>query len=109
MLIEVLKSKIHRIKVTDGNLNYIGSLTLDLDLMDNVGLIHGEKIQVLNVENGERLETYVIQGERGKGEVIVNGPATFKIKKGDLVIINSYAQVEFELAKNFQPKLLIFD
>ena len=109
MLIEVLKSKIHRIKVTDGNLNYIGSLTLDLDLMDKVGLIDGEKIQVLNVENGERLETYVIQGERGKGEVIVNGPATFKIKKGDLVIINSYAQVEFELAKNFQPKLLIFD
>ena len=109
MLIEVLKSKIHRIKVTDGNLNYIGSLTLDLDLMDRVGLIHGEKIQVLNVENGERLETYVIQGVRGKGEVIVNGPATFKIKKGDLVIINSYAQVEFELAKNFQPKLLIFD
>lgn len=109
MLIEVLKSKIHRIKVTDGNLNYIGSLTLDLDLMDKVGLIHGEKIQVLNVENGERLETYVIQGERGKGEVIVNGPATFKIKKGDLVIINSYAQVEFELAKNFKPKLLIFD
>ena len=94
MLIEVLKSKIHRIKVTDGNLNYIGSLTLDLDLMDKVGLIHGEKIQVLNVENGERLETYVIQGKRGKGEVIVNGPATFKIKKGDLVIINSYAQVE---------------
>jgi aspartate 1-decarboxylase len=109
MLIEVLKSKIHRIKVTDGNLNYIGSLTLDLDLMDKVGLIHGEKIQVLNVENGERLETYVIQGKRGKGEVIVNGPATFKIKKGDLVIINSYAQVELELAKNFQPKLLIFD
>ena len=109
MLIEVLKSKIHRIKVTDGNLNYIGSLTLDLDLMDKVGLVHGEKIQVLNVENGERLETYVIQGERGKGEVIVNGPATFKIKKGDLVIINSYAQIEFELAKNFQPKLLIFD
>ena len=109
MLIEVLKSKIHRIKVTDGNLIYIGSLTLDLDLMDKVGLVHGEKIQVLNVENGERLETYVIQGERGKGEVIVNGPATFKIKKGDLVIINSYAQVEFELAKNFKPKLLIFD
>jgi|TARA_S200000501_G_scaffold269974_1_gene253703 aspartate 1-decarboxylase len=109
MLIEVLKSKIHRIKVTDGNLNYIGSLTLDLDLMNKVGLVHGEKIQVLNIENGERLETYVIQGERGKGEVIVNGPATFKIKKGDLVIINSYAQVEFELAKNFKPKLLIFD
>ncbi len=78
MLIEVLKSKIHRIKVTDGNLDYIGSLTLDLDLMEKVGLVHGEKIQVLNVNNGERLETYLIEGERGKGEVIVNGPATYK-------------------------------
>ena len=109
MLIEVLKSKIHRIKVTDGNLDYIGSLTLDIDLMEKVGLISGEKIQVLNVNNGERLETYVIEGERGKGDVIVNGPATYKIKKGDLIIINSYAQIEFELASKFQPKLLIFD
>ena len=88
MLIEILKSKIHRIKVTDGNLDYIGSLTLDIDLMEKVGLISGEKIQVLNVNNGERLETYVIEGERGKGDVIVNGPATYKIKKGDLIIIN---------------------
>ena len=109
MLIEVLKSKIHRIKVTDGNLNYIGSLTLDIDLMEKVGLVHGEKIQVLNVDNGERLETYLIEGERGKGEVIVNGPATYKVKKGDIIIINSYAQIEFELASKFQPKLLIFD
>ena len=73
MLIEVLKSKIHRIIVTDGNLDYIGSLTLDIDLMEKVGIISGEKIQVLNVNNGERLETYVIEGERGKGDVIVNG------------------------------------
>ena len=109
MLIEVLKSKIHRIKVTDGNLDYIGSLTLDLDLMEKVGLVHGEKIQVLNVNNGERLETYLIEGERGKGEVIVNGPASYKVKKGDIIIINSYAQIEFELASKFQPKLLIFD
>lgn len=109
MLIEVLKSKIHRIKVTDGNLDYIGSLTLDIDLMEKVGLVHGEKIQVLNVNNGERLETYLIEGERGKGEVIVNGPATYKVKKGDIIIINSYAQIEFELASKFQPKLLIFD
>ena len=109
MLIEVLKSKIHRIKVTDGNLDYIGSLTLDLDLMEKVGLVHGEKIQVLNVNNGERLETYLIEGERGKGEVIVNGPATYKVKKGDIIIINSYAQIEFELASKFEPKLLIFD
>ena len=109
MLIEVLKSKIHRIKVTDGNLNYIGSLTLDIDLMEKVGLISGEKIQVLNVNNGERLETYVIEGERGKGDVIVNGPATYKIKKGDLIIINSYAQIDYESANKFKPKLLIFD
>ena len=109
MLIEVLKSKIHRIKVTDGNLDYIGSLTLDIDLMEKVGFVHGEKIQVLNVNNGERLETYLIEGERGKGEVIVNGPATYKVKKGDIIIINSYAQIEFELASKFQPKLLIFD
>jgi len=109
MLIEVLKSKIHRIKVTDGNLDYIGSLTLDIDLMEKVGLISGEKIQVLNVNNGERLETYVIEGERGKGDVIINGPATYKVKKGDIIIINSYAQIKLELASNFKPKLLIFE
>ena len=109
MLIEVLKSKIHRIKVTDGNLDYIGSLTLDIDLMEKVGLISGEKIQVLNVNNGERLETYVIKGERGKGDVIVNGPASYKIKKGDLIIINSYAQIDYESANKFKRKLLIFD
>lgn len=109
MFIEVLKSKIHRIKVTDGNLDYIGSLTLDIDLMEKVGLVDGEKIQVLNVDNGERLETYVIKGERGKGDVIINGPATYKVKKGDIIIINSYAQIKFELASNFKPKLLIFE
>ena len=109
MFIEVLKSKIHRIKVTDGNLDYIGSLTLDIDLMEKVGLVSGEKIQVLNVNNGERLETYVIEGERGKGDVIVNGPATYKIKKGDLIIINSYTQIDYESANKFKPKLLIFD
>ena len=109
MLIDVLKSKIHRIKVTDGNLDYIGSLTHDLDLMDKVGLVNGEKIQVLNVNNGERLETYVIEGQRGKGEVIVNGPATYRISKGDKIIINSYAKIEFKLASRFKPKLLIYD
>ena len=109
MLIEVLKSKINRIKVTDGNLDYIGSLTLDIDLMEKVGLISGEKIQVLNVNNGERLETYVIEGERGKGDVIINGPATYKVKKGDIIIINSYAQIDYESANKFKPKLLIFD
>ena len=109
MLIEVLKSKIHRIKVTDGNLDYIGSLTLDIELMEKVGLISGEKIQVLNVDNGERLETYVIEGERGKGDVIVNGPASYKIDKGDIIIINSYAQIDNESVHKFKPKLLIFD
>ena len=109
MLIEVLKSKIHRIKVTDGNLDYIGSLTLDIDLMEKVGLISGEKIQVLNVNNGERLETYVIEGQRGKGDVIVNGPATYKINKGDIIIINSFSLVDHKSAKKFKPKLLIFD
>ena len=109
MLIEVLKSKIHRIKVTDGNLDYIGSLTLDIDLMEKVGLISGEKIQVLNVNNGERLETYVIEGQRGKGDVIVNGPATYKINTGDIIIINSFSLVDHKSAKKFKPKRLIFD
>ena len=109
MLIEVLKSKIHRIRVTDGNLNYIGSLTLDLNFMEQVGFLNGEKIQVLNLNNGERLETYIIEGERGKGDVIVNGPATFKIKKGDLIIINSYALIDFNNVVDFEPKVLIFD
>tara|TARA_B100000902_G_scaffold362488_1_gene380780 strand:- start:409 stop:738 length:330 start_codon:yes stop_codon:yes gene_type:complete len=109
MLIEVLKSKIHRIRVTDGNLNYIGSLTLDLNFMEQVGFLNGEKIQVLNLNNGERLETYIIEGERGKGDVIVNGPATFKIKKGDLIIINSYALIDFNNVVDFKPKVLIFD
>ena len=77
--------------------------------MEKVGLISGEKIQLLNVDNGERLETYVIEGERGKGDVIVNGPATFKIDKGDIIIINSYAQIDNESAHKFKPKLLIFD
>tara|TARA_X000000368_G_scaffold401470_1_gene374398 strand:- start:101 stop:430 length:330 start_codon:yes stop_codon:yes gene_type:complete len=109
MLIEVLKSKIHRIRVTNGNLDYMGSLTLDLNFMEQVGFLNGEKIQVLNLNNGERLETYIIEGERGKGDVIVNGPATFKIKKGDLIIINSYAQIAFNNAVDFKPKVLIFD
>ena len=87
----------------------MGSLTLDLNFMEQVGFLNGEKIQVLNLNNGERLETYIIEGERGKGDVIVNGPATFKIKKGDLIIINSYAQIDFNNAVDFKPKVLIFD
>ena len=106
MLIEVLKSKIHRIKVTDGNLDYIGSLTLDLDLMEKVGLVHGEKIQVLNVNNGERLETYVIPGSRGSGEITVNGAAARKVSIGDILILITYASMSFDEAKNFKPCII---
>jgi len=106
MLIEVLKSKIHRVTVTDANLNYIGSITLDKQLIDAAKLVIGEKVQVVNVNNGERLETYVIEGKSGSGEVTLNGPAARKVQKGDVIIIISYAQMEVEQAKAFKPTLL---
>ena len=106
MLIEVLKSKIHRVTVTDADLNYIGSITLDKNLIDAANIIPGEKVQIVNVNNGERLETYVIEGEAGSGEVTLNGPAARKVQKGDIIIIISYAQMEFETAKKFNPHLI---
>ena len=106
MLIEVLKSKIHRITVTNADLNYIGSITLDKNLIDAANIISGEKVQIVNINNGERLETYVIEGEAGSGEVTLNGPAARKVQKGDIVIIISYAQMEFEAAKKFNPHLI---
>jgi aspartate 1-decarboxylase len=106
MLIEVLKSKIHRVKVTDADLNYIGSITLDKLLIEAANLIVGEKVQVVNVNNGERLETYVIEGESGSGEVTLNGPAARKVQKGDIIIIISYAQMELNEAKNYEPTIL---
>jgi aspartate 1-decarboxylase len=106
MLIEVLKSKIHRVTVTDADLNYIGSITLDKQLIDAAKLVIGEKVQVVNVNNGERLETYVIGGKSGSGEVTLNGPAARKVQKGDVIIIISYAQMEVEQAKAFKPTLL---
>lgn len=106
MLIEVLKSKIHRVTVTDADLNYIGSITLDKQLIDAAKLVIGEKVQVVNVNNGERLETYVIEGKSGSGEVALNGPAARKVQKGDVIIIISYAQMEVEQAKAFKPTLL---
>jgi len=106
MLIEVLKSKIHRVTVTDADLNYIGSITLDKQLIDAAKLVIGEKVQVVNVNNGERLETYVIEGKSGSGEVTLNGPAARKVQKGDVIIIISYAQMEVEKAKAFKPTLL---
>ncbi len=109
MLIEVLKSKIHRVKVTDADLSYIGSVTIDRDLIDAANFLVGEKVQVVNINNGERLETYIIEGERGTGEVTLNGPAARKVQKGDIVIIIGYAQMEFEKAKDFQPTIVFPD
>ena len=106
MLIEVLKSKIHRVKVTNADLNYIGSITLDKKLIEAANLIKGEKVQVVNVNNGERLETYVIEGEKGSGEVTLNGPAARKVQKGDVIIVISYAQMDLEEAKKFHPALV---
>jgi aspartate 1-decarboxylase len=106
MQIQVLKSKIHRAIITEANLNYIGSLTLDEDLMDAANLIENEKIQVVNVNNGERLETYIIKGKRGSGIVCLNGPAARKGAAGDIVIVISYALMDFEEAKRFKPVLI---
>lgn len=106
MLIEVIKSKIHRVKVTDADLSYIGSITIDRDLIDAGNFLVGEKVQVVNINNGERLETYIIEGKRGTGEVTLNGPAARKVQKGDIIIIIGYAQMDFEEAKNFQPTVI---
>jgi len=103
MQIEVLKSKIHRAVITEANLNYVGSLTLDEDLMDAANLIEYEKVQVVNVNNGERLETYVLKGKRGSGVICMNGPAARLCAVGDVVIIISYAIMDFEEAKKHTP------
>ncbi len=106
MQIEVLKSKIHRVTVTQADLNYIGSISIDEDLMIASNIIEGEKVQVVNVNNGERLETYVIKGEKGAGQVSLNGPAARKCMPGDIVIIVSYCSIEFEEAKSFKPTVI---
>ena len=109
MIIEVLKSKIHRVTVTQANLDYIGSITIDEDLMDAANLIEGEKVLVVDVSNGERLETYVIRGERKTGIIGMNGPAAHKISTGDIIIIMSFAQMEFNEAKKFKPSVIFPD
>ncbi len=109
MLIQVLKSKLHRVKITQAELHYVGSITIDEDLMDAAGLIEGEKVQVVNVNNGERLETYVITGERGSGVICMNGPAARKVQVGDVVIVISYALMELEEAKKFKPSVIFPD
>ena len=109
MQIEVCKSKIHKVTVTEANLQYVGSITIDQDLMDAANLIEYEKVQVVNINNGERLETYVIKGERGSGTICMNGPAARKVVVGDVVIIISYARMDFEEAKTFKPWLVFPD
>ena len=106
MYIEVLKSKLHRVKVTQANLNYIGSITIDEDLMDAANLIAGEKVQIMDNDNGERFETYVIKGERGSGCICLNGAAARRVVVGDTIIIVSYALMDFEEAKPFQPSVV---
>ena len=109
MFIEVCKSKIHRVTVTGADLQYVGSITIDEDLMNAANIVENEKVQVVDVNNGERLETYVIRGERGKGEIILNGPAARKVSVGDIVIIVSYASMDFEEAKSFKPRIIFPD
>ena len=106
MQIEVVKSKIHRIKVTGADLNYIGSITIDEDLMDAANIIQGEKVQIVNNNNGERLETYVIPGPRGSGELTLNGAAARKVAVGDVLILIAYAWMDIEEAKKFNPALV---
>ncbi len=109
MLIEVLKSKIHRVTVTESNLNYVGSITIDEDLLDAANLIPNEKVAIVNNNNGERFETYIIKGERGSGEVCLNGAAARKVHVGDIIIVMSYALMDFEEAKTFTPAVIFPD
>lgn len=106
MLIEVLKSKLHCVTVTEANLNYMGSITIDEDLMDAAGMIAGEKVQIVDNNNGERFETYIIRGERGSGCICLNGAAARKVQVGDVCIIIAYALMDFEEAKTFKPKVV---
>ena len=109
MRIEVVRSKIHRVTVTEADLNYAGSITLDEDLMDASGIVAGEKVQVVNINNGERLWTYVIKGERGSGSVCLNGPAARKMMVDDIVLVIAYGSVDLEEAKTFEPTIIFPD
>ena len=106
MMIEVLKSKLHCVTVTEANLNYMGSITIDEDLMDAAGMIAGEKVQFVDNNNGERFETYIIKGERGSGAICLNGAAARKVQVGDVCIIISYALMDFEEAKSYKPTIV---
>jgi len=109
MFIEVVKSKIHRVKITQAELHYVGSITIDEDLMDASNIIENEKVQIVNINNGERLETYVIKGKRGSGQVCLNGPAARKAQVGDIIIIISYASLEINEAKQHKPTIIFPD
>lgn len=106
MQIQVLKSKLHRVIVTEADLHYIGSITIDEDLMDAANMIEHEKVQIVNVNNGERFETYIIKGKRGSGQICLNGPAARRVHVGDVVIIIAYALMDFEEAKTFKPAVI---
>ena len=109
MFIEVVKSKIHKVSITGANLHYVGSITIDEDLIDAANLIEFEKVHVLNINNGERLETYVIKGKRGSGEICLNGAAARKVVIGDIIIIMSFAMLDLEEAKSFKPTIIFPD
>jgi len=109
MQIQVVKSKIHRVKVTGADLNYIGSITIDEDLMDAANIIRGERVQIVNNNNGERLETYAIPGPRKSGEITLNGAAARKVAKGDVLILITYGTMDIEVAKTFKPSLVFPD
>jgi aspartate 1-decarboxylase len=106
MQIQVVKSKIHRVTVTGADLNYIGSITIDEALMEAANIIEGEKVSIVNINNGERLETYAIKGNRNSGDITLNGPAARKVQRGDIIIIISYGILDFEEAKSFKPTLV---
>ncbi len=109
MKIKMLYSKIHRATVTDANLNYIGSITIDEDLMDKAALLEGQKVDIVNINNGERFSTYVIKGKRGNRDICLNGAAARKVHKGDKIIIIAYASMDIEEAKEYKPKVIIVD
>ena len=102
----MMRAKLHRLTITEANLNYIGSITLDPDLIEAAGLLDGERVQIVNVNNGERLETYIITGERGSGEVCLNGPAARRVQVGDVIIVIAYGMMELEEARSFKPTVL---
>ncbi len=109
MLVEILKSKIHRVKVTQAELHYVGSITIDPDLLDAAGMFENQKVQIVNINNGERLETYIIAGKRGSGEICLNGPAARRVQVGDIVIIITYAWMEESEARHYRPKVIFPD